>query len=137
MYIIIAFSHTEAKAMSNKLIFRTALSFYLSFFSLLGFGGQPNRISFLMSKPRPQLIIFSADWCQPCRQAKNAIKQNVALKRIVDSYEVIEYNFDLAIPMRRKYKVERVPTFIVVSEGEEIRRQVGFSNPEKLKAFLD
>ena len=58
-------------------------------------------------------------------------------KRVVSSYEVVEYNFDVAMPMRRKYKVDRVPTFIVVSEGEEIRRQVGFNSTEKLKDFLD
>ena len=65
------------------------------------------------------------------------MKENVALKRIVDSYDVVLYNFDTAMPMRRKYKVDRVPTFIVVADGEEIRREVGFSNVEKLKNFLD
>ena len=69
--------------------------------------------------------------------SKKAMLENVALKRIVDSYEVLEYNFDIAMPMRRKYKVDRVPTFIVVADGEEIRRQVGFSSMEKLKNFLD
>ena len=65
------------------------------------------------------------------------MKENVELKRIVASYEMIEYDFDVAMPMRRKYKVDRVPTFIVVADGEEIRRQVGFSSTEKLKNFLD
>ena len=90
-----------------------------------------------MSKPRAKLIIFSADWCSPCKAAKKAMKENVKLKRIVNSYEVIEYDFDVAMPMRRKYKVDRVPTFIVVVDDEEIRRQVGFSSTEKLKNFLD
>lgn len=90
-----------------------------------------------MSKSRPQLIIFSADWCGPCQAAKKAMKESVDLKRIVDSYDVVKYNFDIAMPMRRKYKVDRVPTFIVVADGEEIRRQVGFSSTEKLKNFLD
>ena len=123
--------------MSNKIIFRTALSFYLSFFTLLGFGNPPNRMIFLMSKPRPQLIIFSADWCSPCQKARKAMKENMDLKRIVDSYDVVQYNFDIAIPMRRKYNVNKVPTFIVLSEGEEIRRHVGFNSSEKLKKFLD
>ena len=68
--------------------------------------------------------------------AKKAMKENVSLKRIIDSYQV-QYNFDVAIPMRKKYNVDRVPTFIVVSDGEEIRRQVGFNNVDKLKSFLD
>ena len=63
------------------------------------------------------------------------MQENVALKRIVDSYEVVTYDFDVAIPMRRKYKVDRVPTFIVVADDEEIKRQVGFNSTEKLKNF--
>lgn len=65
------------------------------------------------------------------------MQEDVELKRIVDSYDVVQYNFDIAMPMRRKYKVNKVPTFIVLSEGEEIRRHVGFDSSEKLKKFLD
>tara|TARA_B100001094_G_C17727781_1_gene575085 strand:- start:21 stop:389 length:369 start_codon:yes stop_codon:yes gene_type:complete len=121
----------------SKLCITLAIGLYISAYTLLGFGSEPSRIEFLMSKSRPQLLIFSADWCGPCRAAKKAMKENVDLKRIVDSYDVVKYNFDTAIPMRRKYNVDRVPTFIVVSDGEELRRQVGFSSESKLKNFLD
>ena len=121
----------------SKLCVTLAVGIYISAYALLGFGREPSRIEFLMSKSRPQLIIFSADWCGPCQAAKKAMQENVPLKRIVDSYEVLRYDFDVAIPMRRKYKVDRVPTFIVVADGEEIRRQVGFSSTDKLKTFLD
>ena len=121
----------------TKLCVTLAVGIYISAYALLGFGREPARMEFLMSKSRPQLLIFSADWCAPCKAAKKAMLENVALKRIVDSYEVLEYNFDIAMPMRKKYNVDRVPTFIVVSDGEEIRRQVGFGGSEKLIDFLD
>lgn len=121
----------------SKLCITLAIGLYISAYTLLGFGSEPSRMEFLMSKSRPQLLIFSADWCGPCRAAKKAMKEDVSLKRIVDSYEVLEYNFDIAIPIRRKYKVDKVPTFIVVADGQEIRRQVGFSSTNKLKNFLD
>tara|TARA_B100001564_G_scaffold200020_1_gene168136 strand:- start:272 stop:640 length:369 start_codon:yes stop_codon:yes gene_type:complete len=121
----------------SKLCITLAIGLYISAYTLLGFGSEPSRIEFLMSKSRPQLLIFSADWCGPCQAAKKAMKQNVELKRIVDSYDVVQYDFDIAIPMRRKYSVNKVPTFIVVSDGEELRRQVGFSSEAKLKNFLD
>ena len=118
------------------------LSILISLLALKGFaqadgffGG--SEMDFLMSKKPAKLLIFSADWCGPCKAAKKAMKEHVDLKRVVGSYEVVEYNFDIAIPMRKKYNVNKVPTFIVVSEGEEIRRQVGYSNPQKLKNFLD
>jgi thiol-disulfide isomerase/thioredoxin len=114
-----------------------ALSLYISTYTLLGFATEPMRMDFLMDKKPAKLMIFSADWCGPCRAAKKAMKENVSLKRIIDSYEVVEYNFDHALPMRRKYKVNKVPTFIIVADGQEIKRQVGFSNLDKLKKFLD
>ena len=114
-----------------------ALSLYISTYTLLGFATEPMRMDFLMDKKPAKLLIFSASWCGPCKAAKKAMKEHVSLKRVVDSYEVIEYNFDVAIPMRRKYNVNKVPTFIIVSEDQEIRRQVGFNSVDKLKNFLD
>jgi thiol-disulfide isomerase/thioredoxin len=118
------------------------LTLIFSLFALKGFSQQgglfhKEDMEFLMSKKPAKLMIFFADWCGPCQAAQKAMKENVALKRIVDSYEVLQYDFDVAIPMRRKYNVDRVPTFIIVSEDEELRRQVGFSSTEKLKNFLD
>lgn len=118
------------------------LTLIFSLFALKGFsqqGGLFNKenMEFLMSKKPAKLMIFSADWCGPCQAAKKAMKEHVELKRIISSYEVVEYDFDVAIPMRRKYNVDRVPTFIIVSEDEELRRQVGFNSAEKLKNFLD
>jgi len=118
------------------------LSILISLLALKGFsqadgffGG--SEMDFLMSKKPAKLMIFTADWCGPCKAAKQAMKQDVSLKRIVESYEVLEYNFDVAIPMKKKYNVRKVPTFIIVTDGEEIKRQVGFSSASKLKNFLD
>ena len=118
------------------------LSLIISLFALKGFsqadgffGG--NEMDFLMSKKPAKLIIFTADWCGPCKAAKKAMKEHVDLKRMVDSYEVVEYNFDIAVPMRRKYNVNKVPTFIITVDDNEVRRQVGFSSVDKLKNFLD
>tara|TARA_B100001564_G_C20041658_1_gene403572 strand:- start:54 stop:425 length:372 start_codon:yes stop_codon:yes gene_type:complete len=114
-----------------------ALSLYISAYTLLGFAREPMRMDFLMDKKPAKLMFFSADWCSPCQAAKRAMKEDVSLKRIMSSYEVVEYDFDIAIPMRRKYNVNKVPTFIIVADDEEIKRKVGFSSTEKLKNFLD
>ena len=118
------------------------LSILISLLALKGFaeadgffGG--SEMDFLMSKKPAKLIIFTADWCGPCKAAKKAMQQDVSLKRMLDSYEVVNYDFDLAMPMRRKYNVNKVPTFIIVAEDEEVKRQVGFNSIDKLKNFLD
>ena len=73
----------------SKLCVTLAVGIYISAYALLGFGREPARMEFLMSKSRPQAnYFFHADWCGPCKAAQKAMKENVALKRIVDSYDV-------------------------------------------------
>jgi hypothetical protein len=63
--------------------------------------------------------------------------ENVKLKRIVDSYEVIKYDFDLDKDAKKQYNVSKVPTYIIESEGQEIRRQIGYRGTNQLIEFLD
>ena len=65
------------------------------------------------------------------------MKENVALKRIVSSYEVIKYDFDVDKEAKKKYNISKVPTYIVEADGIEIRRQVGYRGTEQLIDFLD
>ena len=121
----------------SKLCVTLAIGIYISAYALLGFGREANRMDFLMSKPRAKLIIFSANWCLPCKVARKEMIQNVKLKRIVDSYEVIKYDFDLDKDAKKQYNVSKVPTYIIESEGQEIRRQIGYRGTNQLIEFLD
>ena len=107
------------------------LSLIISLLTLKGFaqadgffGG--SEMDFLMSKKPAKLIIFSADWCLPCKVARKEMQQNVELRRIVDSFEVIKYDFDVDNEAKKKYNINKVPTYIIEIDGEEIRRQVGY-----------
>ena len=118
------------------------LSLIISLLTLKGFaqadgffGG--SEMDFLMSKKPAKLIIFSADWCLPCKVARKEMQQNVELRRIVDSFEVIKYDFDIDNEAKKKYNINKVPTYIIEIDGEEIRRQVGYGGTKKLIDFLD
>lgn len=118
------------------------LSLIISLLTLKGFaqadgffGG--SEMDFLMSKKPAKLIIFSADWCLPCKVARKEMQQNVELRRIVDSYEVIKYDFDVDNEAKKQYNINKVPTYIIEIDGEEIRRQVGYGGTKKLIDFLD
>ncbi len=113
------------------------LSILISLLTIKGFSREPIRIDFLTNKPRAKLIIFSADWCLPCKVARKEMIQNVPLKRIVDSYEVVKYDFDVDTEARKKYNVNKVPTYIIESDGKEIRRQIGYRGTKQLIEFLD
>ena len=118
------------------------LSILISLLALKGFsqadgffGG--SEMDFLMSKKPAKLIIFSADWCLPCKVARKEMKENVELKRIVDSYQVIKHDFDVAKEAKKKYNISKVPTYIIEVDGQEIRRQVGYRGTKQMIDFLD
>ncbi len=128
--------------MSKHIIICAFFGLYISLHSLIGFsqdsglfGGKD--FDYLMSKKPAKLIIFSADWCLPCKVARKEMRENIELKRIAESYEVIKYNFDVDKDAKKKYNVSKVPTYIIESEGTEIRRQVGYRGTKQLIDFLD
>ena len=121
-----------------------AISLYISAHSLAGFaqvGGayDAKELDFLVNNtpPRPKLIIFSADWCLPCKVARKNMREHVPLKRIVETYDVIQYDFDNNVVEKKKYNVNKVPTYIIEAEGIEVRRQIGFRGTQNLIDFLD
>jgi thioredoxin-related protein len=88
-------------------------------------------------EPKPRLIIFSADWCLPCKVARKQMNENDELRTILEEdYTVVTYNFDKDKDARRKYNVSRVPTYIVELKGRVLRKQTGYGGDSKLKAFL-
>jgi thioredoxin 1 len=137
VYIYIAFVTHRRIAMYKYYAICAALSLYISAYTLLGFAREPMRMDFLMDKRPAKLIIFSADWCLPCKVARKEMQQNGELKRMLQDFKIIKYDFDIDKQARKKYNVNKVPTYIVESDGKEIRRKVGFSSTEKLKNFLD
>ncbi len=86
---------------------------------------------------KPRLIIFSADWCLPCKVARKQMNENDELRTILEEdYTVVTYNFDKDKEARRKYNVSRVPTYIVELKGRILRKQTGYGGDSKLKSFL-
>jgi thioredoxin 1 len=76
-------------------------------------------------RPRPtptpqtthQVLAFTADWCQACQQDKPKLAD---LRR--QGVEVVEIDYDARPDLVRKYRVRRLPTYIVLKDGEEVER---------------
>jgi len=125
--------------MNKYYIIVAALSIYISFYTLLGFAREPNRIDFLMStQPKTKLVIFSANWCLPCRMIHKWMHEDRAVKSLMSNYEVTHYDFDLDKDQRRKYNVTKIPTIIAIQDGVEKARKIGVSSGKKgLESFLE
>jgi len=75
------------------------------------------------SRPTPtpqathQVLAFTADWCQACQQDKPKLDD---LRR--QGVEVVEIDYDARPDLVRKYRVRRLPTYIVLEDGKEVER---------------
>jgi thioredoxin 1 len=80
-----------------------------------------------------KVLMFSATWCGPCRQAKPVFNELKDSKPDVE-FEVVDIdeNHERAV----QYNIAGVPTFIVLEEGVEAERLVGAANVSKLKEIL-
>ena len=75
----------------------------------------------VMSEHKNIILQFSANWCNPCQQAKRYVKSIGAEDKI--AYIDVEENEALV----SEYKIKNLPTFILLDfDGKEVERFTGF-----------
>lgn len=121
----------------KKHLTNLAFSFLLSIYSMIGFSKAAD-IGFLKSVDRkPALVVISANWCVPCKIVHKWMEEDAQVKRLLEHYDVKHYDFDVDKNMVKKYNVDRIPFFAVVSNGKEVARKFGISTGKSgLEIFL-
>ena len=76
------------------------------------------------------LYIFSASWCSPCRRLKSFLIKD---KDIKNEYDITYIDIDKFPELSKKYRVKSIPTTIILEEGSEMRRIVGYDSGYKNK----
>ncbi|MDF2684844.1 MAG: trxA [Clostridia bacterium] len=80
------------------------------------------------------LIDFWATWCGPCRMLSPVID---ALSEETDRIKFVKVNVDESPETAAKFDVQSIPTVIIIENGKEINRTVGFIPKDALKSKLD
>ncbi|MBI4532917.1 MAG: type IV pilus assembly protein PilM [Candidatus Melainabacteria bacterium] len=87
---------------------------------------------------KAQVLDFSADWCEPCRQVKPIIEE--AKQKYADKVEFVVLNADDQAnkSLLAKYQVKSIPTLCFIDDkGNLVDKLVGFNGAQPIWVALE
>ena len=86
-----------------------------------------------LSREGTVMLEFSARWCGPCRKQKSIIDK---IATDIDDVTFGDVDIEEEGGLTSKFKVQSVPTIVVLRDGLEVDRLEGLQQPDKLLAAL-
>lgn len=78
------------------------------------------------------LVDFYADWCGPCKMMGATLEE---MKSEI-SIPVIKVNTDEHQELSAKMGIMSIPTLIIMENGKEVSRSIGFLSKDELLKFI-
>ena len=88
----------------------------------------------IVSGDKPVLIDFFATWCGPCMMLAPIIEEIAEEK--VDSLVVAKVDVDEEIDLATRFGVSSIPTVVLVKNGKEVNRFVGYRPKDAVEEFI-
>lgn len=89
--------------------------------------------SHVMQAEVPVLVVFTADWCAPCKWLTPYLDQLAS--RAQSRVLIFLLDVDRSPELSRRYQVASVPTVILMTGGKEVDRSLGVE-PERLRGWV-
>ena len=82
----------------------------------------------------PVVVDFNATWCGPCRMMAPVLEK---LSEEKTNITFISVDVDEEGELAQSYEVYSIPCLVMIKNGEEIGRSVGFGGEESVRQFLN
>ncbi len=79
------------------------------------------------------LVDFNAGWCGPCRMLKPILEE---LSKTREDIKIVSVDIDEEEELASEYQVSAIPCIVLMKNGKEEKRNVGFLSREELEEFL-
>jgi thioredoxin 1 len=83
----------------------------------------------------PVLMQFTADWCQPCKAIAPEVE--AFAQEYAGKAKVVRIDVDKAPVIAQQLRIQSVPTFMVVAEGQVRDVVVGAVRKQKMKELIE
>ena len=80
------------------------------------------------------LIDFYAEWCGPCKMLSPVLEQ---INKEHKDVKVVKVNIDDSRSIASYYKIQSIPTLVLLKDGEFIQRMIGFNPKKKIEEFIE
>lgn len=88
-----------------------------------------------MASPGLVVVDFFATWCGPCKAMKPTVEE--AEKTFAGKVKFVAVDIDQQAGLAKDYKVEAVPTFVILKDGKVLDSKVGGMPPDRFKNWID
>lgn len=103
--------------------------------SVVTIGTQQDFEEKVLKSEQPVLVDFWAPWCGPCKMVGPEL--DAVAETYVGKAMVAKINVDDHQQLAGKYNVMGVPTLLIIKNGHEVERIVGYRPRKDISAALD
>lgn len=83
----------------------------------------------------PVLVDFYAEWCGPCKMAAPVLEE--LSEEYKNKISIVKVDVDKHPNLSQKYGVMSIPTTIMIKNGEEVERHIGFAGKEGFDGVIN